>query len=61
MTLDFESFIAGVQVGRRIKVWDTYRKIDGPMSDRAIWTEYGTPILTESGVTLITEEGENNG
>ena len=59
--LDYKSFIAGVQVGRRIKVWDAYRKIDGPISDRAILTEYGEPILTEAGEILITEDGDNLG
>lgn len=56
--IDTESFIAGVQVGRRIRLWDAYRKIDGPMSDRAILTEYGAPILTEDGQKLITEDGD---
>lgn len=58
MTFDANSFLAGVQVGRRIRVWDAYRKIDGPMSDRAILTEYGEPILTEDGQKLITEDGD---
>ena len=58
MTIDYESFIAGVQVGRRLRIWDAYRKIDGPMSDRAILTEYGEPILTEAGEMLITEDGD---
>lgn len=58
MTFDANSFLAGVQVGRRIRVWDAYRKIDGPMSDRAILTEYGEPILTEAGEMLITEDGD---
>lgn len=39
-------------------MWDAYRKIDGPMSDRAILTEYGEPILTEAGQKLITEDGD---
>ncbi len=55
---DAKSFLIGVQVGRRIKIWDAYRKIDGPMSDRAILTEYGKPILTEAGEMLITEDGD---
>lgn len=58
MIFDANSFLAGVQVGRRIRVWDAYRKIDGPMSDRAILTEYGEPILTEAGEMLITEDGD---
>lgn len=58
MTFDANSFLAGVQVGRRIRVWDAYRKIDGPIADRAILTEYGAPILTEAGQELITEDGD---
>lgn len=53
---DLESFLAGVQVGRRIKMWDTYRKLESPFADRAILTEYEFPIRTESGLDLITEE-----
>jgi hypothetical protein len=39
-------------------VWDAYRKIDGPMSERPILTEYGAPILTEDRQKLITEDGD---
>lgn len=55
---DAKSFLIGVQVGRRLRIWDAYRKIDGPISDRAILTEYGEPILTEAGQKLITEDGD---
>ena len=58
---DAKSFLIGVQVGRRLRIWDAYRKIDAPMSDRAILTEYGEPILTEAGEMLVTEDGDNLG
>ena len=53
---DLYSFLLGVQVGRRIKMWDTYRKMEKPFSGRSILTEDENPILSESSVILITEE-----
>lgn len=58
MIIDYESFIAGVQVGRRLKVADAQRKLPPkpPVpSGRKIVTETGIPIVSEAGVQLITE------
>ena len=48
MINDTKSFIAGVQVGRRLKVADALRKARPRPSLPA-------PILTESGLYLLTE------
>ena len=46
-TFDANSFIAGIQVGRRIKVWDASRHARPTPSERCIFTEDGTPIVLE--------------
>ena len=55
---DVEAFLAGVQVGRRIRLWDATKRLAPPFGDRSILTEYDFdyPVLTESGLDLITEE-----
>lgn len=45
---DTESFIAGVQVGRRMKGWETKRK---PLGGNVV-------IFNENSVPLISEDGE---
>lgn len=60
MIIDYESFIAGVQVGRRLKVADAQRKLPKkPVpSGWRIVTETGIPIISEAGEWIITEEQE---
>ena len=56
INFDEESFLVGLQLGRRIKVWDAYRNMDFPTSGVSIITEKSLePILTEDGVFIITE------
>lgn len=58
MIIDYESFIAGVQVGRRLKVADSQRKLPPKppvLPDLRIVTETGIPIISEDGYQLITE------
>lgn len=51
---DTESFIAGVQVGRRMKEWDAKRKpLGGKM---VIFNENSYPLLDEDGIYLLTEK-----
>lgn len=61
MIIDYESFIAGVQVGRRLKVADSQRKLPpkppAPSGLRLV-TETGIPIVSEAGEQLITEQQE---
>ena len=54
--VDYESFIAGVQVGRRLKMWDASRVIPIPPEQYYIITEDGDPIVTEAGDKVISEE-----
>lgn len=54
MPFDYNSFIAGVQVGRRLKVWDADRSPSVITTD-AILTEDGIDLDTESGEVLVTE------
>ena len=59
MGFDYESFLAGVQVGRRIKVAAAMRKatpIKPVLAGVFILAEDGTPIIAEAGSYLITEE-----
>lgn len=55
---DYESFIVGVQVGRRLKVADAQRNLPpkppAPSGLRIV-TETGIPIISEAGEMLITE------
>ena len=58
MPFDYESFLAGVQVGRRLKVADAMRELPPKppvISGSQIVTEDGYPIVSESGQQLITE------
>lgn len=53
---DTESFIAGVQVGRRMKEWDAKRKpLGGKM---VIFTEHSNPLplLDDNDLYLLTEK-----
>lgn len=52
---DYESFIAGVQVGRRLKLWDAMRKFIPPVWERAIATEDYLIITTEDDKDLYPE------
>lgn len=66
MPFDYESFIAGVQVGRRIKVADAMRKVTPPMppviGGKYIVTETGAKIVTEqNGLYMVTEEVAQDG
>ncbi len=61
MPFDYESFLVGVQVGRRIKVADAQRKIPPIPGGARFLSESGTPIITESGLNVITEEVEPDG
>lgn len=58
MPFDYESFIAGIQVGRRLKVADAQRKLPpkppAPPGLRIV-TETGIPIVSEAGGQLVTE------
>lgn len=58
MPFDHESFLAGVQVGRRLKVADANRRLPPqppvPPGLRIV-TETGIPIISEAGEQLITE------
>lgn len=49
MITDYQSFILGLELGRRIKAWDARRKIAPPLSSLVLTTEYDAPIITESG------------
>lgn len=60
MITDYESFIAGVQVGRRLKVWDARAEIIKPLppvpSNRYMITEIDEDdMVTESGDYMVTE------
>lgn len=58
MPFDYESFLAGVQVGRRLKVADAMRELPPKppvISGSQIVTEDGYPIVSESGQQLVTE------
>lgn len=58
MPFDYESFMAGVQVGRRLKVADAQRELPPKppvISGSLIVTEDGNPIISESGQQLVTE------
>ena len=55
MIIDKESFIAGVQLGRRLKVWDSLRQVAPAPLTWPILTENDMPILTESGEELLQQ------
>lgn len=57
---DVSSFLAGVQVGRRLKVADAKRDLPKkPVpSGWNIITETGIPIISEAAEWVITEEQE---
>lgn len=56
MITDYNSFLAGVQVGRRLKLWDASRVIPIPPEQKYIITEDGDPIVTENGDKIVTEQ-----
>lgn len=55
MTYDIESFLAGLQLGRRLKELDTKRSDTEPARELPIITQRGSPILTETGLELRLE------
>ena len=58
MSFDHESFVVGIQVGRRLKVADAMRELPPKppvISGSQIVTEDGYPIVSESGQQLVTE------
>lgn len=66
MIADLRSFIAGVQVGRRLKVADAMRKATPPLppvtGGKYIVTETGVKIITEqTGLYMVTEEVAQDG
>lgn len=61
MPFDYESFIVGVQVGRRLKVADALRKFSPIPGGVPFLAEDGTPIITENGMNVITEEAVSDG
>ena len=56
MEFDYKSFILGVQVGRRIRLWDAARKVPPLLEQAHVITEDGDPIVTEIGDYLVTEQ-----
>ena len=54
---DYKSFMAGLQVGRRIRLWDAIRPQPVPPvpAESYIITETEDRIISESGDYLITE------
>ena len=56
MITDKNSFLAGVQVGRRLRMWDASRVTPMPPEPYYIITEDGDPIVTEAGDKVISEE-----
>lgn len=55
MINDLKSFLAGVQVGLRLKVWEANATPRPVPSNNYIITEEGEDIITESGENIITE------
>ena len=55
MINDLNSFLAGVQVGLRLKVWEANATPHPVPSNNYIITEDGDEIITESGENIITE------
>lgn len=55
MINDLNSFLAGVQVGLRLKVWEANATPRPVPSQNYIITEYDEDITDESGEVLITE------
>lgn len=54
MPIDKESFLAGLQLGRRLKVLEAKREVE-PETDCWILTETELPILAEDGEELEYE------
>ena len=55
MITDYDSFIAGIQVGRRLKIWEIDRSPKSPPSGKKIITQQNEPILTETGLYIESE------
>lgn len=56
MPFDYNSFIAGIQVGRRLRIWDASRYPNPvPPPADAIITEDGIEIDTEAGEVIVEE------
>ena len=56
MISDYESFITGIQVGRRIKMWDASKVVPRQKKQGRLITEDKDPITTEQGDYLVTEQ-----
>lgn len=54
MQYDKESFLAGLQLGRRLKAMEA-RTVIIPVWRRVVVMEYGTPIITEDGKYIVPE------
>lgn len=60
MITDYESFIAGVQLGRRLRIWDATRIVQPPLpSDMYIITEDDMQIITEIYPSGLTNYASN--
>lgn len=53
--VDKESFIAGLQLGRRIKVLDAMRKTEPRPTETYLLTETGLDLLTENDEEIVIE------
>lgn len=56
MNYDKESFLAGLQLGRRMKALEA-KTILVPVYKRVIVTQYDYPILTEDDLQILPEMG----
>jgi hypothetical protein len=50
------SFLAGLQLGRRLKILEARKKLDPPVTELALLTELEDPILTEDGEEILLED-----
>ena len=53
--LDKEAFLAGLQLGRRIKVLDAMRQSEPPVGELFLLTETEFDILTEDDEGIVVE------
>lgn len=53
--LDKEAFLAGLQLGRRIKVLDAMRQSEPPVDELFLLTETEFDILTEDDEGIVIE------
>lgn len=56
MNYDKESFLVGLQLGRRLKDLEVKRRVSPPVDSYHLITELGDGMETEDGVLLDTEE-----